>query len=211
MRKVTDKSQPPFLQPAKPLLVVLSGPSGVGKDAVLARMKELAAPLQHITTLTTRHRRPNEKNNVDYHFVSLKRFQDMIQNNELLEWANVYGNWYGVPREAVKQALDKGCDIIVKVDIQGAATIKKILPQAVFIFLMPPSMDDLLLRLSQRKTESPADLALRLQTAETEVQQVSLFDYVVVNHWAEIERAVAEIEAIVTAEKCRVTPREITL
>ncbi|MBI4180904.1 MAG: guanylate kinase, partial [Chloroflexi bacterium] len=112
---------------------------------------------------------------------------------------------------AVKEALDKGRDTIVKVDIQGAATIKKILPQAVFIFLMPPSMDDLLLRLSQRKTESPADLALRLQTAELEVQQVSLFDYVVVNHWDDIERAVVEIEAIVTAEKCRVIPRKIIL
>ncbi|MBI4180333.1 MAG: guanylate kinase, partial [Chloroflexi bacterium] len=115
MKKVTDKSRLPFHQSAKPLLVVLSGPSGVGKDAVLARMKELTSPLQHITTLTTRPRRPNEKNNVDYHFVSLKRFQEMIQKNELLEWANVYGNWYGVPREAVKQALDNGRDIIVKV------------------------------------------------------------------------------------------------
>jgi len=193
------------------LLVVLSGPSGVGKDAVLARMKELGYPLKYITTLTTRPRRPDERNNVDYHFVSMKRFQKMIANNELLEWANVYGNWYGVPREAVKQALDKGKDVMVKVDVQGAATIKKILPQAIVIFLMPPSMDELLIRLKGRHTEVPSDLALRLKTAEEEIKRLPLFDYVVVNRWDEIDQVVSGIEAIITAEKCRVIPREITL
>ncbi|MFC1977780.1 guanylate kinase, partial [Chloroflexota bacterium] len=126
MKKVAHRSQLPFNLPTRPLLMVLSGPSGVGKDAVLARIKESGYPLKHITTLTTRPRRANEKNNVDYHFVSRERFQEMIENSELLEWANVYGNWYGVPKEAVKQALGKREDIIVKVDIQGAATIKKI-------------------------------------------------------------------------------------
>ena len=141
----------------------------------------------------------------------MKKFQGMIESNELLEWANVYGNWYGVPKEAVKQALDKGEDIIVKVDIQGAATIKKILPQAVFIFLVPPSMEELTLRLKQRHTESPFDLALRTETAEEEIKQLSLFDYIVVNKRAEINLAVVDIKAIITAEKCRVTPREIAL
>ena len=191
--------------------MVLSGPSGVGKDAVLARMKESGYPLKYITTLTTRPRRASEKNNVDYHFVSRERFQEMIENSAILEWANVYGNWYGVPKEAVKQALGKGEDIIVKVDIQGAATIKKILPQAIFTFLIPPSMDDLLIRLKQRRTESPSDLSLRLKTAEEEMKQLPLFDYVVVNKWDEIDLAVSEIQALITAEKCRVAPREITL
>ncbi len=135
----------------------------------------------------------------------------MIENNELLEWANVYGNWYGVPKQEVKQALDKGQDIMVKVDIQGAATIKKILPRAIFIFLMPPSMEELLIRLKQRHTESPSDLALRLKTAEEEIEQLSLFDYIVVNRWDKIDQAVSGIKAIISAEKCRVTPREITL
>ena len=121
----------------RPLFIVLSGPSGIGKDAILARMKESDYPLEYITTVTTRPRRAKERDNVDYHFISTESFQGMISGNELLEWANVYGNWYGVPKGAVKQALDKGRDTIVKVDIQGAATIKKILPQAVFIFLMP--------------------------------------------------------------------------
>lgn len=135
----------------------------------------------------------------------------MVENSELLEWANVYGNWYGVPRDAVKKALDKGEDIIVKVDIQGAATIKKILPQAIFIFLVPPSMAELLIRLEQRHTESPSDLTRRLKAAEEEMKQLPLFDYVVVNEWDEIDRAVSEIKAIITAEKCRVVPREVVL
>ena len=99
---------------------------------------------------------------------------------------------------------------MVKVDIQGAANIKKVLPQAVFIFIMPPSMDELVARLKQRHTELPSDLALRLKTAEEEIKQLPLFDYVVVNRWDKIELAVSEIEAIITAEKCRVVPREIT-
>ncbi len=211
MKESSYRSQLSSNQSAKPLLIVLSGPSGAGKDAVLARMKKSGYPLEYITTLTTRPRRPNEKNNVDYHFVSVKKFQEMIDNKELLEWANVYGNWYGVPKETTKQALDKGRDVMVKVDTQGAATIKKILPQAVFIFLMSPSIEDLTTRLKQRHTESPSDLTLRLKTAEEELKQLPLFDYIVVNRWDEIDLAVSSIKAIITAEKCRVTPREITL
>ncbi len=195
----------------RPLFIVLSGPSGIGKDAILARMKESDYPLEYITTVTTRPRRAKERDNVDYHFISTESFQGMISGNELLEWANVYGNWYGVPKGAVKQALDKGRDTIVKVDIQGAATIKKILPQAVFIFLMPASMEELALRLKQRHTESPSDLTLRIKTAEEEIKQLPLLDYIVVNKQDEIDLAVSEIKAIITAEKCRVAPKEITL
>ena len=194
-----------------PLLIVLSGPSGAGKDAILTRMKELGYPLEYITTVTTRPQRAKERDNIDYHFISMGRFQEMIAGNELLEWANVYGNWYGVPHQPVKQALDKGQDIIVKVDIQGAATIKKILPQAVFIFLVPPSMEELATRLSQRHTELPFDFTLRIKTAEEEIKQLPLFDYVIVNKQDEIDRAVSHIKAIITAEKCRVIPRRIAL
>jgi len=135
----------------------------------------------------------------------------MIKHDKLLEWANVYGNWYGVPKEPVKLALDSGQDAIVKVDIQGVDAIKKILPQAVFIFLMPPSKEELKLRLKQRHTESSFDLGLRIKTAEEELKQLSLFDYVVFSRRGEINRAVSDIAAIITAEKCRITPREITL
>ncbi len=211
MKKSRLMSQAPYNRPRRPLLIVLSGLSGVGKDAVLARMKALGYPLEYITTVTTRPQRAKERNNVDYHFVSAKRFQEMLAHNELLEWANVYGNWYGVPKQPVKQALDRGQDTIIKVDVQGAATIKKILPQAVFIFLMPPSMEELITRLKQRLTESSLDLALRIKTAEEEIKQIPLFDYVVINKQDELDQAVLEIKAITTAEKCRVSPREITI
>jgi len=210
MKKASHESQS-FSLPTKPLLIVLSGPSGAGKDALLTRMKELGSPLEYITTVTTRAQRAKERDNVDYHFISERKFQEMIENNELLEWANVYGNWYGVPKQPVKQALDRGQDIIVKVDTQGAATIKKILPEAVFIFLIPPSIEELITRVKQRHTESPFNLALRIKTAEEEIKQLPLFDYIVVNKRDEIDLAASEIKAIITAEKCRVSPRKITL
>jgi len=211
MKKASYESQALFNLSKRLLFIVISGPSGAGKDAVLTKMKELGCPLEYIVTVTTRPQRDKERNNVDYHFISTERFQEMIECKEFLEWANVYGNWYGVPKEPLKQALDKGQDIIVKVDIQGAATIKKILPQAVFIFLVPPSMEELVLRLKQRHTESAFDLALRTKTAEEEIKQLSLFDYIVVSNQDEIDLAVSDIRAIITAEKCRVTPREIAL
>ena len=211
MKKASYENQAQFNLPTRPLLIVLSGPSGAGKDAVLGRMKELGYPLKFITTVTTRPQRANERDNIDYHFVSTERFQEMVSGNELLEWANVYGNWYGVPKQPVKQALDKGQDTIVKVDIQGAASIKKILPQAVFIFLTPPSMEEAIIRLKQRHTESAFDLALRIKTAEEEIKQQYLFDYVVMNKQDKIDLAVSDIKVIITAEKCRVNRREITL
>ncbi len=211
MSKASYSSQALFHLPTRPLFIVLSGPSGAGKDAILTRMKELGYPLEYLTTVTTRSQRAKERDNIDYHFVSRERFQEMIEHKELLEWANVYGNWYGVPRQSVKQALDEGQDVIVKVDVQGAATIKKILPQAAFIFLMPPSMGELAIRLKQRHTESSFNLALRLKTAEEEIKQLPLFDYIVVNKRDEIDLAVSALKAIITAEKCRVTPREISL
>ena len=198
-------------RPAEPLLIVLSGPSGVGKDAVLARLKASGCSLEYITTVTTRPRRARERDNVDYHFVPEERFQQIVAQRQLLEWANVYGNWYGVPKQPIKQALAKGEDTIVKVDIQGAATIKKVLPQAVFIFLMPSSLEELITRLKRRHTESSFDLALRTRTAEAEMEQLLQFDYRVINRQGELGRAVRDIKAIITAEKCRVTPRKLAL
>lgn len=201
----------PLSTPKKPLLIILSGPSGVGKDALLNHMRELKYPLEYITTVTTRSRRAGERNHIDYYFIATQKFQDMIKQGELLEYANVYGNWYGVPKTLVKEALNNGRDTIVKVDIQGAANIKKIVPQAVFIFLMPPSMEELGLRLKRRHTESSFNLNLRMQTATEEIKQLSLFDYVVYSHRGEIDRSAQDIAAIVTAEKCRVTPRQVNL
>ena len=195
----------------KPLLIVLSGPSGVGKDAVLDHLKKSSPNFKFVTTMTTRPRRHNEKNDLDYHFVSQDEFQTLLKNNELLESANVYDNWYGVPKEPIRQALKQGNDIVIKVDVQGAATIKKLAPEAVFIFLMPPSIDELAARLNRRYTESPESMALRLRACQHEMEQISKFDYVVFNHRNQIESAVNEIKAIITAEKCRVKPRIVTL
>jgi guanylate kinase len=195
----------------RPLLVVLSGPSGVGKDAILNRMRQLQAPCKFITTATTRSRRATEKDNIDYYFVSQLQFKEMIEKNQLLEWAQVYGNYYGVPKEPVKLALEDQQDVIVKVDIQGAAAIKKLAPQAVFIFLVTPTLEELKTRLTMRHTESAFDLALRLKTAEEEMKQLYLFDYLVINHRDQIDRAVEEIQCIIRSEKCRLTPRDISL
>ena len=192
-----------------PLLIVLSGPSGVGKDAVLARMRRSQRPFHYVVTATTRPRRAGEKNGVNYHFLSRKEFQQMIDKRQFLEWANVYGNYYGVPRDEVSPALSKGVDTIVKVDVQGAATIKKILPQAVFIFLMPPSVPALQKRLKRRRSESSEDLALRLATGRRETRSLPLFDYVITNHQNKLDEVVSQIDAIVTAEKCRVKPRTV--
>ena len=209
MRDKSKTSAPAHDLFGKPLLIVLSGPSGVGKDTVLNHLKNSSTNLKFVTTITTRSHRPNEKNNVDYHFVTKDEFQKLLKNNELLESAIVYGNWYGVPKEPIRQALKQGNDIIVKVDVQGAASIKKIASEAVFIFLMPPSMEELANRLKQRFTESTSTLVVRLRAAVEEIKQAPLFDYVVVNHGDRIESAAAEIKAIITAEKCRIKPREI--
>lgn len=201
----------PIIPAVKPLLIVLSGLSGAGKDSVLNGLKKSGYPLEFIVTVTTRARRPREKDGVDYHFVSEAEFQKLIDTGQLLEWAEVYGNRYGIPREPVRQALASGKDVIVKPDVQGAATIKKILPQAVFIFLATASLDELAPRLKNRSTETPEENELRLKTARAEIEKLPLYDYLVVNRHGELERAIAEVKAIITAEKSRVKPREIEL
>jgi len=208
---MNGESQSPLVPVSKPLLIVLSGLSGVGKDTVLAGIRKSSLPLEISISATTRPRRASEKDGIDYHFVSPVRFQEMIDTNQLLEWANVYGNLYGIPREPVRRALEEGKDVIVKIDVQGATTIKKIIPQALFIFLITPYIEELEERLRQRRTESSADLELRLKTATDELRKLHMFDYVVVNHLGAVDRAVADIVAIIKAEKCRVKPREITL
>ena len=209
--KPTSDLDTPYIPPSKPLLIVLSGPSGAGKDAVLYRMKVSGYSLKYVTTMTTRTMRPNETDGMDYFFTSVDNFRELIKNDELLEWAEVYGNWYGIPKDQVRKSLLLGQDVIVKVDVQGAATIKKMVPNAVFIFLVPTSKEDLARRLKQRHTESSSDMALRLNAADNEMNQIARFDYVVVNRWEMIDQAVADIIGIIRAEKCRVIPRDISL
>jgi len=200
-----------LLAEQKNLLIILSGPSGVGKDAVLKKMKELELPFHYVVTATTRHRRVTETHGIDYYFLSKDKFQHMREKGELIEWAEVYGNYYGVPKEEITQALTKGKDAIFKVDVQGVATLKKTLPQAIFIFLMPPSMDELGRRLKGRSSESQADLAFRLEKAAEEIKSLPLFDYVITSHQNRLDDIISQIQAIVVAEKCRVNPRVVKL
>ena len=193
------------------LVIVISGPSGVGKDAVIDRMRESPLNLHFVVTVTTRRQRQGETDGRDYHFISKTEFENMIEKEELLEWANVYGNYYGVPRQELRQAVSEGLDAVVKVDVQGADTIKSKLPDAVLIFVSAPSNKELEKRLIRRKTETGVDLELRTQAAQDEMKRLPLFDYVVVNHDEQVELAVSQIEAIITAEKCRVKARTIEI
>jgi guanylate kinase len=206
-----DKKNSSLVPPQQPLLIVLSGLSGVGKDTVLAEIRKSGFPAFISISATTRPRRPSEKDGADYYFVSPEKFQAMIDANELLEWAEVYGNRYGIPKDPARKALQSGRDVIVKIDVQGAATIKKIAPQAVFIFLLTNTLEELEQRLKARRTETAEQLELRLKTALEELDRLSMFDYVVVNRHGEIGRAVQEIRSIIAAEKCRAVPRRINI
>ena len=179
-------------------LFVLSGPSGVGKDAVLSRMRESQLPWRFTVTATTRPRRPNEVDGIDYFFYTESQFTAMILNDEFLEHAEVYGYRYGVPKGPVNQALNDGADVIIKTDIQGAATIRKSAPDAVLIFLDPPDMPELTRRLTERMTESPDALKVRIATAQREMEEGSKFDHRVVNHSGKLDDAVAEIKRIIS-------------
>jgi guanylate kinase len=193
------------------LLIVLSGPSGVGKDTVVACMRRRGHPFHFVVTATTRPPGAGETNGMDYHFVSKERFQEMLSRGEFLEHACVYGHWYGVPREEVRQALARGQDALLRIDVQGAATIKKFLPEAIFIFLVPGSQEELRPRLRKRLRGVPRSLELRLARALEEMKCVTSFDYMVVNRDGKLEEAVEKVMAIIAAEKCRVIPRKIEL
>jgi guanylate kinase len=194
-----------------PLLVVISGPSGVGKDSVLTRMRELNFPFHFVVTATSRAIRPGEVNGYDYHFVSVERFEAMIHEEELLEWATVYGQYKGIPKFEVRQAMASGRDVVLRINVDGAATVRRIAPEAIFIFLAPASLDELQQRLRQRRTENQAEIETRLSVAASELAQVELFDYVVINREGQLDEAVAQIGAIILAEKQRVFPRYVHL
>ena len=201
--------QVPEAEPAPPLLIVLSGPSGVGKDAALNALKLLDRPWHFVVTATTRSQRPGEQDGIDYIFLETAAFLEMMEQDELLECAQVYGNWYGVPRSQVSQGLKEGKDVILKVDVQGADTVRKLATEALFIFMVPGSFDELRDRLTQRMTERPSEINLRLSIAWSELGRVAEYDYRVVNRDDQLEQVIAEIDAIITAEKCRVHPRKV--
>jgi len=205
-------SDPEFdLHKLQPLLVVISGPSGVGKDSVVQRLKERSFPVHFVVTATTRPRRPNEVNGKDYFFVSKQEFARMIEQGELIEYAFVYNDYKGIPKQQVREALDSGQDVVMRVDVQGAATVRKLAPEAVLIFLTTESEESLVKRLEARQTEKPGELSLRIATARQELKRVDEFDYVIVNADGRLDDTVDTVEAIIRAEHQRVKPRRVSL
>jgi guanylate kinase len=194
-----------------PLLVVVSGPSGVGKDATLERMKKAGLPYHYVVTTTTRSKRPGERDGIDYWFISEDEFHRMVKKNQFLEWAKVYGNYYGVPKHEIKDALKQGLDVVVKVDVQGAATIRRILPDALFIFLMPPSTEELANRLKKRYGLSSSELKVRLGKVQEEMKSLPIFDYVITSHTDNLDLTADQVNTAITTAKCRTKPRVMIL
>ena len=194
-----------------PLLVVLSGPSGAGKDAVLNRLKQSGLDFCHVTTMTTRPMRAREVDGRDYYFVTVDHFLELTRSGGLMEYAEVYGNWYGVPKAPVREALAAGHDVVIKVDVQGAATIRQLVPDALLIFLTPPHFSELSARLKLRHTETEVDLSRRIRTAEAEMRQADKFDYTVENPTGDLDAAVQRITEILKEEKSRPEPRRVRL
>lgn len=195
----------------QPLLIVLSGPSGVGKDTVLTRMKERRLSFHFVVTATTRPPRPGEVNGRDYFFISNDQFAEMIDKNELFEWARVYNDYKGIPKQQVRDALATGHDVVMRLDVQGAATVKQLCPDAVTIFIAPASEDELVERLRERKTETPEGLKLRIATARQELARMKEFDYFVINRDYALETTVDTILAIIESEHSRVQARQVRL
>jgi len=194
-----------------PLLVVISGPSGVGKDTVVQALKQRDESTHFVITMTTRAPRADEVNGVDYFFVSVDEFKELVRQGELMEHAFVYSDYKGIPKAQVRQALESGKDVVMRLDVQGASTVRALCPDAVLIFLTANDREEWLKRLNARRSESAKDLALRIETAQKEFNCLEDFDYIVINAEGELDKTVDVIQAIIKAEHHRVNPRKVTL
>ena len=194
-----------------PLFIVLSGPSGVGKDATLQELKKRDLPLHYVVTATTREMRLGEVAGVDYFFYSKEEFEKMRDADEFLEHAIVYEDYKGIPRDQVSEAFASNKDVILRVDVQGAKTLRELFPQAVLIFLLPTSVDEWIDRLNSRKTETDQTLKVRIDKAKWELDFLNIFDYMVVNRHNCLEKTVDSIVEIIHAEHHRTQPRRIDL
>jgi guanylate kinase len=201
----------PFRREQPPLLFVISGASGVGKDSLVQRMKERGFPFHFVVTATDRPARSGEVHGTDYFFYTTAEFERMIAEGELLEHAWVYGQHKGIPKAQVRQALASGQDVIMRLDVQGAETVKDLIPAAITVFLVCESEEELVARLRQRRTESEEALQNRLDTARQELARIPEFDYVVVNCHSALDAAVDDVAAIIRAEHCRSVPRRVRL
>ncbi len=193
----------------EPLLAVISGPSGVGKDAVLRELKRRRTDLHFVVTATSRPKREDEVEGVDYIFLTREEFERRISAGEFIEYANVYQDYKGCLRSQVTDALDSGRDAILRVDYQGALTYRRLFPEALLIFLVPENSEDWFNRLMNRGTETEESLRIRLGTIGDELKSVDSFDYVVCNEYGKLTEAVDEIEDILRVEHLKVHPRKI--
>jgi len=186
---------------AGPLLVVITGPSGVGKDSLLARLKALGRPYHFAVTATTRPPRPGEIEGIDYYFLSDSQFDEMLARGDFLEHATVYDQRKGVPRPPVREALAAGRDVVMRTDVQGARYIKSLCPGALTVFILPPTWEEMEWRLRSRGTDDPEQLDLRLRVAREELAAAAEFDHTVVND--DLNACVDEIERIMAKERAR--------
>ena len=186
-------------------LIVLSGPSGVGKSTVIAELLGQRDNIYFSVSYTTRNPRVGEQDGVNYNFVSRAEFERMIADDELLEYAEYVNNYYGTSLKAIRERLEAGTDVLLDIEVQGAAKVKKRCPDALFIFIIPPSFEELSRRLHKRNTDSEDVIAGRLEKARSEFREVPNYDYLVIND--KVSGAVREIEAILTAAECRVENR----
>lgn len=191
-----------YLDPS-PVLLIITGPSGVGKDAVIGKMQALGARFHFVVTATNRSRRDNERDGIDYYFVSTDAFRAMIDRDELFEYAVVYDQYKGVPKKHAREALASGLDVVMRVDLKGADTIRAKVPGAVTVFLAPPSLSVLEKRLRDRKTDDTAQIQARLDSAVQEIARAGDYDYVVVNRQDDLEAAAQQTMAIMQAERLR--------
>jgi|TARA_B110000116_G_scaffold248064_1_gene240856 guanylate kinase len=202
-------------EPAKhvnPIVVVISGPSGVGKDVMIDRMIESDRIGFHFTvTATTRDPRPGEKDGINHHFVTVDDFVNLIANDDLLEWAQVYGNYYGVPKKQVRDALTAGNHVILRVDVQGAKRLSEIIPEALLIFIIPPSLDVLKSHLEKRGVDLEVEMTKRLAAANEEISQAHLFDFTVTNEEDCLDDTVNEVVEIIESESQRIPPRRVSI
>lgn len=185
----------------KGLLIIISGPSGAGKGTIVKALQSLFPTIHLSISATTRMPRGSEIDGVDYYFLKQEVFNKMIEEDTLLEWAEVYGNFYGTPRHFVQEKLERGNDVILEIDIQGALQVKEKMPEAVLIFIAPPSRTELETRLVGRNSDSKEEIKKRLQCMDGEIKLADGYDYIVVND--SINRAIDNIHAIIIAEKCR--------
>jgi len=196
------------VSPGSGLLIVLSGPSGVGKGTICSALRSAVPELVYSVSATTRPSRAGEVDGVNYFFKTREEFRAMIERDELLEWAEYVGNYYGTPRNFVQQTIASGKDIILEIDVQGAMKVKEKFPDAVSIFILPPSLEELEYRILNRGTESGDSIRSRLNVASQEIRLMEHYDYAVVND--EVAAACERIRAIITAEHCsrkRLLPR----